>query len=369
MKARSTLGFLVAGTLAVGCGGGDGGGGGGGGGSVTIDELPAGFAGAMCAALDECMGALVDVFLGGNDCVTQFQNGFEDAAFQNLKDAIDAGRVVYDPAKAGDCIDAIEALGCGALGNQLPDVCEEALAGTVAEGGDCGLDQECVGDAFCDRAGDACPGTCTARSAAGAECGSDDHCQSGLVCGDSSRCVEPAGPGETCEGASAPDCEVGLLCIGSDGDTPGTCRGIDEVLVGDAGDACDFESGMLCREGLSCVVQGFTPGVGPELTCAAEVGAGAACRVGVPDQCPAGQYCAGTDLMTLMFEGTCAPLPGDGEPCAGGLLGAGCAGGHACIEDTCRLIQRNGGSCTDDGQCYSGNCEGGACVPDAACVP
>ena len=337
---------------------------------ITVDELPGEYARALCGQARACAGELVDVFFGGLDCVTLYTNALEDAELENLKTSIEAGRVVYDAGRAGDCIAALGALSCSELVNPQPAACEDALRGTIAEGDSCGSDFECMGDAFCDRPAGACPGTCTARRAAGGECVEDDHCRAGLECGATTmRCVDPAGDGMPCEGGSAPECEPGLVCLGQMAGTPGTCAPIDEVFVANTGDSCEI-AGPLCRSGVSCVAVSVGTG-GAVLECQAPVGSGDACKVGVPDQCPEDEWCEGTNLLAGIVDGTCAPLPGPGETCAAVLLGQRCADGLVCVagRNSCLPIGRNGSPCMANEQCYSGRCTGGACVPNPLCEP
>ncbi|MFW5920506.1 MAG: EB domain-containing protein [Polyangiales bacterium] len=67
------------------------------------------------------------------------------------------------------------------------------------------------------------------------------------------------------------------------------------------------------------------------------------------------------------LHGTCTPLPTDGEACVDGAIFRNCAGGHACVEGTCRQMRRIGGDCEADEQCYSGNCDGGTCAEAPLC--
>jgi hypothetical protein len=50
--------------------------------------------------------------------------------------------------------------------------------------------------------------------------------------------------------------------------------------------------------------------------------------------------------------GTCAPLPGDGEPCAFGPMGPFvCDAGLGCLVDTCGALPGDGEPCTVDNRC------------------
>lgn len=359
------LGSMMV-TLLTGCVGGRRGDGAeaGAGGGVEVDDLPAEMAQAVCAAAEDCLGSSLERFVRGHDCVTLMRNRLEDSSFPNLRDAIEDGRVAYDGESMRSCLDAMAASGCDALGTGRPDACERALEGTVEDGSPCGVDEECVGDAFCDRSGAVCPGTCAARREEGSVCREDRHCQAGLVCFDVGECVRPGGAGEPC----SPRCAPGLECVGPDRES-GTCRTVSEVATAREGEACDplLETGTLCEEGLSCVLVSLAGDGGWE--CRPRVGSGAPCQWASPSQCPSGEYCAGTNLSADVLDGTCAPLPREGEACADDGAPS-CAPGHACVTGSvCRLVQRNGGGCMVDDECYSGSCQSGACAPDAACRP
>jgi hypothetical protein len=55
--------------------------------------------------------------------------------------------------------------------------------------------------------------------------------------------------------------------------------------------------------------------------------------------------------------GTCRNPGTEGNACADDV---GCGPGLTCVDDTCIVVERaeNGETCTDDGECASGNCEG-----------
>jgi hypothetical protein len=148
-----------------------------------------------------------------------------------------------------------------------------------------------------------------------------------------------------------------MLCSG------GQCRPNDEVLVGTEGASCNLMTGPLCADGFSCVVDTVAAG-GATFVCRAAVAAGADCRLGVPAQCPAGHACAGTDLMRLDFDGTCAPVPST-EGAACDL--SGCAAGLRCTDDVCVRVRDNGEACEAAAQCASTVCTGGVCVAPMLC--
>src|SRR5262249_18403918 len=100
----------------------------------------------------------------------------------------------FDGGAAADCLAEMRShASCEISGFFGDNPCAQVFTGTVAEGGACTFDTECVGDATCtetDPACDAnvacCAGTCGAASlisAEGGPCGDDVHlCDDGLYC-------------------------------------------------------------------------------------------------------------------------------------------------------------------------------------------
>ena len=351
--------------FAIGCGGGD---------DddddspVPIEQLPAEIAGVFCADVLPCLGSLSGMFLNGADCEDEYTAQFTDQELARWQAAIDAGTLVYHADKARACLDAFAAAGCTFGSSRMPAVCEEALEGTVAMGGDCNAGVECAGVAYC-KFDAACPGTCTALEAAGAACEDDDNCQDGLACMDG-ECAAPGEEGDSCGAPDEPDCQFDLRCAGADEQTAtsGTCQPIEDLLIGDDGDTCDLlGGGPWCKDGLSCVLESIDI-ANQEVTfqCQPGVASGAACRTGFPDPCPDEEMCD-ADPFSGQIDGTCISLPDDGEPCADVLIGEGCAPGLACVGETCTQIARIGGACTVGNGCYSGTCDGDACAAPPLC--
>jgi len=333
--------------------------------SVPLAELPTGYAAAICEAADTCFGQLLPIFLAGGDCETPYRGAIANGALPLFEAAIARGTLIYDGARASACFDAIGAGGCDTLSGTMPAVCEEALEGTVALGGVCDVDAECAGDTACVQ-NTTCPGTCTMRGGPGRMCARDEECQSGFVC-DSTSCTAPPSEGQACQGPSAPDCRDGLICVGGNETRAGTCRTQMSLFTAAEGATCDLEAGPYCQEGLSCIVDGFVVGVGATLLCARPVATGAACKIGVPTQCPLGEYCTAR-LVPGMTEGTCMPLPVGGEPCAMDTFGPACAAVHVCVGATCRPLQANGGACESVAECYGGVCTAGVCAVPMLCA-
>lgn len=367
---RSMLGMgLVVGTaLMMSCGGSSDDPGTPAASGPTLDQLPSMLVTVECSLLSQCAGPWLDLVLAGQDCKSWLLPQAEDKDFAGLKEDIDQGKVVYHPDKVQACLDALKAQGCAAFSNRLPAVCEDAFTGTVAAGGACTRNGQCQGDAYC-KADTACPGACATREAEGATCSGDDSCQDGLKCmGSPGKCRKPGGSGASC-GAGNPDCDITTICLGADAasKTAGVCKPMTEAFSGKEGDTCKIgdANGPLCQVGVSCVVDTTTP---LAFKCAAPSAAGAACKFGLPDACPVGQFCSGLDITKADIDGTCTDVPGEGQPCAVTVGSPSCAKGMVCDDgNVCRTPQRIGGACANNKACYSEYCKGGTCVAGDAC--
>jgi hypothetical protein len=176
------------------------------------------------------------------------------------------------------------------------------------------------------------------------------------------QCEAPGDLGDDCQGGE-PDCHLGLICLGADNflQDPGHCERIDTLFTAAVGDPCNFDTGPLCVEGASCVIQTYVVVTGAAtFGCVAPSQPGGACRPGLPDACPPGQYCADVNVVAGDIEGTCRALPSAGDPCAM-VFGTRCAPGATCNGTTCISPQRLDGACSNDGDCFSGFCDGGLC--------
>lgn len=358
---RLVVGSVISLALGIGCGSesdNDGG-------SVRFEDVPSELAGAACQALEGCYGALYDLVLPGEDCEAQVREQLAEAVTA-LEDAIDADKARYSGDRMGDCLRQVRRAGCAFDGAFSSEACLAALDGSVELGGDCQSTLECAGDAFC-RNGGTCPGECVATGAAGAVCDDDSECRAGLDCSPEQRCYAPPKQGAACGGPAPEGCADGAFCIGAGDVTSGECRAPDEVFTAESGDPCNILDGTLCGPGLSCTildVEGSTI----QAECAARVGAGAACTLAVPDQCPVNQYCAVTSAGT--FSGTCKAKPTAGQPCAPGPFEDSppqCAPNLRCESGTCSARQPLGAACVSDDICRSENCVRGQCALEGAC--
>lgn len=358
-RGGTLIALLGSAAVIVGCNGG---------GSVPLSELGARTAETYCGLLDQCYGPdLLEAFTGGN-CVATFQRTFDEQTLPQFEQAIAEGTLRYDGARAAGCLDQLEAAGCGFIDRPELSECEAALEGTIALGGACSINEECTGTAFCAM-DTMCPGTCQARVAPGTACEDDGACGSGLRCFDGT-CRSPALADAPCGGGTNPDCAGGLICRGEmeappgGTGTSGTCVSPASIMTAPLGEACNPSEGPFCQSGLSCALTGVTGGTTPNFVCVAASTSGGTCNVSFPDMCPAGQIC---DAMPFVeggsFDGTCQPLPTDGEAC----VQSRCAAGHRCDGATCQAIGSVGAACESGADCYSASCDAGVCALAELC--
>lgn len=327
--------------------------------NIPIAQVPNEYAAVACDKIDACLGLVATIFLPTSDCDTYLSNQFSQGEYANYNAAVDAGRIIYDGLKAGQCINAIRGGGCETIqDNGGPEVCDQVFTGTVEVGGACTLDEECPATAYCAFSG-VCPGACANRKAAGASCNGNDECTRGLVCDGSGKCSAPVAAGGACDGEPGLKCASGLACVGGDSETTGTCQATGGLFIANLGQACNFQAGPFCRPELSCAVAPGSPRLNPTFRCAALAAAGAACTAGVPTSCVEGYYC---NTPSGSFDGTCTQLPGAGASCASDVFGRSCADGLVCASGTCTALALNGAACTTDEGCYSSNCDDNVCV-------
>jgi hypothetical protein len=166
---------------------------------------------ALCDYLVRCQ-----VFEDGATCRSALG---AQISTPNLIEAVKAGKVRYDGAKARQCVDAVAANTCERARafsfRDAPQVCNEVFTGTIAGSAACFLNEECVSGICnipsCNMA--CCPGTCAGntppgRPAIGQPCTSRDHCVDGYC---------PSSPNAMCT-AYKP---LGLQCANSDECMPG----------------------------------------------------------------------------------------------------------------------------------------------------
>ncbi|MBN8615052.1 MAG: hypothetical protein J0L92_30930 [Deltaproteobacteria bacterium] len=320
-----------------------------GGGDIALEDVPAPLAPTYCALFDRCGNPFVDAAIfAGRPCEDAIEPILEDALLGQAAEAVREGTVVYHGERVDDCIAALDAVGC-TISDLGASACTDVFEGTVAAGGDCAWDEECV-VGYCSTADGMCPGTCAARIPEGSACPSGQGCEIGTSCA-TGTCRAVSNAGGPCAGPEGRSCSgLDLTCVGATAMTPGTCRPF--MNDGEVGDACSIADD-LCREGLSCIFAGVEGGMA-RFECAEAVAAGAACSRGYPDQCPDDQFCD-TDV--------CRPLPTEGQPCT-----AECLPGLRCVVATgasmgeCTAPARLGEPCEGNQGCVSSRCEDGVCA-------
>jgi hypothetical protein len=265
----------------------------------------------------------------------------EDLFVGDYANALRAGRVVLDPARAAACRMRWEQATCEDLARSFVDdgdlPCPGLVQGTVPSGGLCESSDECRDPLdFCqDQDSRSCARQRCARRAGPGEPCDERACVAGLVCDDTQqpqRCLPPATPtpaaplapeGQPC-GRDGPDCQAGSFCA------PNTA-------VSDAGVCRAYAAGIPCRGTWQCP--------GPY-----------AC---VPDAAGGGSHCV--------------PGKRDGERCQIQVKNAGmgygdysdCAYGYACVDSgqgftICSPGAALGAPCGDFAQiidCGAGYCD------------
>jgi hypothetical protein len=250
------------------------------------------------------------------------------------------GRAGYDREHAARWLDTLRNLGCEGTAENARLYAEArapVFAGRVAVGGSCFADDECTGDAVCDRA--ACPGDqlcCTGE------------CVAQRVLGVGERCPLPQ-PGVRITAA----CEAAAYCQlpPDDGSgmppTQGTCQ-----PRSDNGLPCDQVDG--CLDGQRCDRGGTD-------NCYKLAASGEMCNPSLQrGSCLAvNEACTGSSP-------TCELAPGPGQPCVRGQ----CAGWAVCRNegdaDTCVAMLRAGEACDGSVPCLGDlRCRNDVCTLDS----
>ena len=297
-----------------------------------MERFAAEYGRAACDAAEACAGAANSdlFFAAGGGCDTAVIAAFRNGQLPSMMQRMERGQVVYSASEARRCIDALRASPCTSVNNgEAALACQNVWRGDQSEGSVCGTPEDCGEDQFCSLL--TYPATCQPRLPATTPwCSSDRDCAAGLACRQRA-CVQPRNLGETC--AALGDCRFGLLC------GAGVCRPVSEVLALDEGQPCNAEVGPLCREGLSCVVEGMSI-AGTDYVCRRPAVAGGPCRAGVPSQCPAEHTCSAAGVGP---DGVCEPTT-DELRCD---AISGCSAGFVCWDGICLRVRENDEPCAD----------------------
>ena len=330
------------------------------------------------ATLRTCAVMTCAIGLAPSACAS-LEGGTGGQASQ-IQEAVTAGRITYDQAKAKACLLKLGAAAgnCWGEGKSFDfeeselDCIRGVLTGTVANGESCEVSEECA-EGFCNASAQQCPGTCEAFRTAGGECTEDEQCAAGLSCEDET-CVAPGAVDEDC---SSRPCAAGLTC---DGETSTCVQTGTPVAQGEAcDDATPCANGLYCKEGAA------------GSTCEPRLAAGATCEepsfFGESRECASRQVCAGAAVgMAGSSTGTCATPQDEGGPCTpvdasaffastGCFLGLVCdpatnkcaeppAVGQDCIVGSCA----SGAWCDDTNKCVAAKADGASCQDDSECL-
>jgi hypothetical protein len=330
--------------------------------TYTEADVPGFIARGRCGALEACMGkTLLAASYEGLDCVAYVTKQLSDRHLHWLAGSVDADRVIFRPERLEQCEQDLEALGCALTTSPPPLSCEEAVEGKVLADQKCNIDQDCKGNAFCDKGElETCPGHCVDPQSSGLPCRASAECAAGLVCR-GGVCEAPLSEGDPCSTRLVgSECPPGLVCQGASGNL--MCQSIETVYAGKENEACDA-FGKLCEMGLVCQSQSSANTMG---TCVKPVGRGEACKRSQPSPCPSDQYCKDArdghpELAPPGVSGVCSDLPKSGDDCD---ANPGCSPGLRCIGDPgeCRELKSAGGECTSSGECYGGLCSAEVCA-------
>lgn len=352
--------------------------------TLELEELCQAFREDACAIKTHCFDwsyASTEHCLADTDCLD----------YQALTNALAAGRITYDAAKAYGCHRQIIENTCSFWFSwSVPTVTESlascgAVTGLVPVGEACAVDAECVVGSACIYT-TTCPGTCMLHGEPGDPCGATENppCAKGSYC-HSGLCENDPQLGQSCTGVSfanapgAPYCDLvtqtyvplareGEECTRTLGDTSGYpaceatfwCRG-GETPPGTCQAYPDRIPPGQCVNDSQCSANEYCPDAPDDTeilrSCLPKVDHGAECTKDT--QCPWGDGCAFNSTT-----GICEALAWPGATCAtdGDCDMARCENG------TCTLLAAMGEACTRDTQCASGTCQDGTCGDVTACL-
>jgi len=151
MPKSVVLAVIVSCVSPVACGGS---GGGSSGPPLTVRETWEAYVRVDCAKGHECRASYpgdpadfaYDYGVSVDDCTSELDGPEFAATVQEYEDAVAAGRIVFNGAKARTCFDAWSAQGCVAYwrGDDASPTCGEIFVGQTAAGGACTFGDECV---------------------------------------------------------------------------------------------------------------------------------------------------------------------------------------------------------------------------------
>lgn len=161
-------------------------------GGVDMTLAPTEVARAACAKIYECCSAEdlmnLSIIGGGESSCQLVVAAYIALQLQTSTPAFDDGRLGYDGAALEGMIDDLESRECDMLPALEELDLSDVLVPMVEEGGECGLDYECI-EGYCDGGGNATSpqGTCAPLLETGDDCSAPTQCASGycdMTCGE-----------------------------------------------------------------------------------------------------------------------------------------------------------------------------------------
>ncbi|HET6610535.1 MAG TPA: Dickkopf N-terminal cysteine-rich domain-containing protein [Kofleriaceae bacterium] len=283
--------------------------------TIDIGDIPDCYRQAVCDHLIACEGTFTDT----DSCLDAVSASGElsnDAFFEAMEAAIDAGEVYLDQAALKTCFASLSQ--CGEVG---VEACDRVFSGDDTGADPCFYDEECVPGGRCDNHN--ANQMCTAAT-----------------------CIDPVGLGDPCEfdatGAPLGDCKPGDQCV--DIGSGRICT------AGDDGDTCngsfDCDPEMYCADGIC------RPDKGPNATCDDDAA------------CAGDALCVGNGFMPV--TGICQRPDAAGDKCDGQCYGAlYCKGVTEAVAGTCQPLPVESESCQESGRCAPGL----FCNPNLTCLP
>lgn len=325
----------------------------------------------QCRQLYRCGGELgsLGTFLPTEaDCLANYSKAFGQDLLVSEIDAVQKGTVLYDGAAAAECVRTQQCV------TNLDPSCRKVFQGTIAEGGACEHDAECVSGTHCRASDTECPGTCVPRTPIGEACTADDKCVDpeggdgscwNDVCVNFVVSSDLASNGAACGATFATptttqtSCAIGLYCRKPVGSNLGVC-------AKNAGEGASCADGERCDVGIC----GPTARAPSEQVCRVTGlvrAAGGACGTMHQAKCDPFVGLACSDAT----DGTCQAL-GDGTAGSACANDAGldivCADGLFCgTNGDCTPVKAVGEACNQATECQTGYCDWavGTCESDS----
>ncbi len=304
---RSTWIPFIVGLVAAACGGS-------GSTDVTPDQACTDAATTLCNKIDSCSPLFIQLQYGdAATCIARAKlSCTQNLATPGTSDT---------PAFIEGCGNAYGSLSCAdvfGIAANPPAACQ-AAPGTVANGGACGVNDQCQSTA-CKIDGTTGCGTCAVRANSGESCANGVPCAVGLTCAGNQTCVTPGALNDACDAASKP-CKGGLVC---DGGTCKTPQPAGAPCTGAGTGNCDGTQGLYCSN--SQCKQALTAKAGQ--TCGIDL------QAGTYTACTGGSVCTSNNV--------CSAVAADGAACDD-TKGPTCLAPARCMSGICTVV--NPASC------------------------